>query len=95
MEAAFHDNDYFFNSIFWRKRLCPSILDGTGYILVGVYIHGCNMAVFYITFHSLAVACISIAWRKVATNGIEFCTESNYLRDHAYRQYVKPELSRC
>ena len=81
MEAASHDINYFFNSLFRRKRLCPSILDGYRVHLVGVYIHGCNMAVFYITFHSLAVACISIAWRQVTTNGcIEFCTESNYLR---------------
>jgi hypothetical protein len=69
MEAAFHENNYFFTSIFRRKRLCPSILDGTGYIWLAFISIVVTWRCFYITFHSLAVACISIV-RMQVTNGM-------------------------
>jgi hypothetical protein len=80
----------------WRLHPTTSIIfsilfsGASGYVLAFWMVQGtfgwrlypgCNMAVFYITFRSPAVACSSIAWRQVTTNGcIEFCTESNYLR---------------
>ncbi len=66
MEAAFHENNYYFHFSFPAQAAMSQHFGWYEVHLVGVYIHCCNMAVFCTTVHILAVACI----RQVTTNGM-------------------------